>query len=121
MGKINTHSGNLNIRKEPNISSTKLGAYKKGEIVQLIAKTNGWYRSNDGYISSEHVMNAIGKVFNCVLLNLRKAPVVANDNKIKTLAVNTELYLLKEVDGWYKVKTKDNVVGYVSKKYIQII
>ena len=121
IGKIDTHSGKLNIRKEPNISSTKLGAYKKGEIVQLIAKTSGWYRTNDGYICSDYVMNAIGKVFNCVLLNLRKTPVIANDNKIKTLAVNTELYLLKEVDGWYKVKTKDNVVGYVSKKYIQII
>lgn len=122
MGKINTQSSNLNIRQEPNSYSSKLGAYKKGTTVQLISKTsNGWYRTNDGYISSDYVVNAIGKVFNCVLLNLRKTPVVENDNKIKTLPVNTELYLLKEVDGWYKVKTKDNVVGYVSKKYIQIL
>lgn len=121
IGKINTQSSNLNIRKEPNSSSEKIGTYKKGITVQLIAKTsNGWYRTNDGYISGEYVVNAIGKVCNCVLLNLRKTPVVEKDNKIKTLPVNTELYLLKEVDGWYKVKTKDNVVGYVSKKYIQI-
>ena len=51
IGKINTKSGDLNVRKEPSTSSSKVGTYKKGELVQVIAKTsNGWYRTKDGYI-----------------------------------------------------------------------
>lgn len=122
VGKINTQSGDLNIRKEPNTSSLKVGAYKKGELIPVIAKTsNSWYKTKDGYIYSKYVTNAIGKIFRCYKLNIRKEPKVMSNNVIKELDVNTELYLLKEVDGWYKVKTKDGVIGYVSKKYIQIL
>ena len=52
LGKINTKSGNLNIRSAPNSSAPKVGSYKKGELVQLIARTsNNWYRTDKGYIS----------------------------------------------------------------------
>lgn len=122
MGKVTTQSSNLTIRKEPNTTSAKLGAYKKGAIMQLISKTStGWYRTSDGYISGNYVSNAMGKVSNCFKLNMRKEPKVVNGNVVKVLVANAELYLLKEIDGWYKVKTKDNVVGYVSKKYVTVL
>lgn len=123
VGKINTKSGNLNIRSIPNSSSSKVGSYKKGELVQLIAKTsNNWYRTDKGYISGEYVIIAKGKVFNCNKLNMRKDPEVKVDNIISVLNVNDEVYLMKRTtNGWYKVKTKDNLVGYVSNKYITIL
>lgn len=122
LGKINTKSGNLNIRSAPNSSSTKVGSYKMGELVQLIAKTSdNWYRTNKGYISGEYVIAAMGKVYNCTKLNIRKEPITKGNNIVSVLNVNDELYLLKIADnGWYKVKTKDNLVGYVSNKYIMI-
>lgn len=122
LGKINTKSGNLNIRSAPNSSSSKIGSYKKGELVQLIAKTcDNWYRTDKGYISGEYVVAAKGKVFNCTKLNMRKEPEVEANNVVSVLKVNDDVYLMKQAkNGWYKVKTKDNLVGYVSNKYITI-
>lgn len=123
LGKINTKSGNLNIRSAPNSSAPKVGSYKKGELVQLIARTsNNWYRTDKGYISGEYVIAAKGKVFNCTKLNMRKEPEVKVNNVVSVLNINNEVYLMKQADnGWYKAKTKDNLVGYVSNKYITIL
>lgn len=56
LGKINTKSGNLNIRFAPNSTSAKVGSYKKGELVQLIAKTSdNWYKTDKGYISGKYI------------------------------------------------------------------
>lgn len=123
LGKINTKSVNLNIRFAPNSSSAKVGSYTKGELVQLIARTsNDWYRTDKGYISGDYVTVAKGKVFNCTKLNMRKEPIVEGNNIVNVLNVNDEVYLMKIADnGWYKVKTKDNLVGYVSNKYITIL
>ncbi len=123
LGKINTRSGNLNIRSAPNSSSAKVGTYEKGKLVQLTAKTsNGWYRTDKGYISGEYVIAARGKVFNCTKLNMRKEPETAPDNVVSVLNKNDELKLMKQTaNDWYKVKTKDNLVGYVSGKYITIL
>lgn len=124
LGKITTNSSNLNIRLKPESSSTStiLGSYKKGDIVQLLARTsNGWYRTDKGYISGDYVSNAVGKVSNCFKLNMRKEPKVEKGNEIKILLAGAELYLLKDTGDWYKVQTKDNVVGYVSKKYVTVL
>lgn len=123
LGKINTSSGNLNIRSAPNSSATKVGSYKKGELVQLIAETStNWYKTDKGYISGEYVAAAKGKVFNCTKLNMRKEAKVEANNVISILNVNDEVYLMKVADNsWYKVQTKDNLVGYVSNKYITIL
>lgn len=123
LGKINTSSSNLNIRFAPNSSSAIVGSYKKNELVQLISRTsNNWYRTEKGYISGEYVIIAKGKVNNCSKLNMRKEPEVKVNNVVGVLKVNEEVYLMKCTDnGWYKVKTKDNLVGYVSGKYITIL
>lgn len=123
LGKINTRSENLNICFAPNSSSSKVGSYKKGELVQLIAKTSdNWYRTDKGYISGEYIIAAKGKVYNCTKLNMRKEPEVKTNNVASVLSVNDEVYLMKQTaNGWYKVKTKDNLVGYVSDKYITIL
>lgn len=120
--QINTKSGNLNIRSAPNSSSNKVGSYKKGELVQLIAQSsNNWYRTDKGFISGDYVIATKGKVFNCNKLNMRKEPEVKGNNIVSSLNVNDEVYILKIADnGWYKVKTKDNLIGYVSNKYITI-
>lgn len=123
LGKINTKSGNLNIRSAPHSTASKVGSYKKGELVHLIAKSSdNWYQTNKGYISGEYVIAARGKVSNCTKLNMRKEPIVETNNLVSVLNANDEVYLMKIADnGWYKVKTEDNLVGYVSDKYITIL
>jgi len=123
MGRVNTSSGNLNIRSSYSSSSTIIGKYFKNEIVQLIAKTsNGWYRTDKGYISADYVIGVRGEVFNCSKLNIRStATSSVQDNKIGILSCGDNVQLLKEDNGWYKVQAKNNVIGYVSKKYIKIL
>lgn len=123
LGKISAKSGNLNIRFAPNSSSNIVGSYKKGEFVQLIARTsNNWYRTDKGYISGDHVIAAKGRVSNCNKLNMRKEPNAEGNNIVSVLSVDDEVCLMNIKDnGWYQVKTKDNLVGYVSNKYITII
>ncbi|WP_342759369.1 GH25 family lysozyme [Kineothrix sedimenti] len=126
LGKITTTSSNLTIRSQPNTTSTKLGYYTKASVVQLIAKTsNGWYKTDKGYISVSYVCDAIGQVYNCGGLNFRKSNESEIDNVIETLKPGDEINLLKEENGWYKAKAKleDGTVGvgWVSKKYIKIL
>lgn len=72
--------------------------------------------------SIDYTIAAIGKVWNCHKLHMRKEPAVKKDNVVSVLNVNDEVYVMKITDnGWYKVKTKDNLVGYVSGKYITIL
>ena len=53
---------------------------------------------------------------------MRKQPEVQPDNVTSVLNVNDELYLINRADnGWYKVRTKNNLAGYVSGKYIAIL
>ena len=122
LGKINTQSSNLNIRSAPSSTASIVGLYKKSELVYLISKTStNWYKTDKGYIFADYVVTASGKVADCTKLNMRKEPKVEKNNVIFVLSANDEVYLLEEVSGWYKVKTKDNLVGYVSNKYITIL
>jgi len=62
-----------------------------------------------------------GKVYNCTNLNMRSTPKVIEGNIIHVLNVNDVVEILDKKGTWYKVKTKDNLVGYVSNKYIMIL
>ena len=122
MGRINTSSSNLNIRSSYSSNSSIIGKYHKNEIVQLIAKTsNGWYRTNNGYISADYVVGVQGEVFNCSKLNIRSSATSGMDNKIGVLSYGDTVRLLKDENGWYKIQTDNNVVGYVLKSYIKIL
>lgn len=64
----------------------------------------------------------IGKVVNCNKLNMRKEAITAQNNIVDVLNANEEVEITgRAANGWYQVKTKDNLVGYVSNKYITIL
>ncbi len=67
------------------------------------------------------ISNKIGKISNCTNLNMRKEPQIKNGNVVKILSRNDEVYVLSEKNNWYQIKTKDNIVGYVSGKYVVIL
>ena len=63
----------------------------------------------------------IGKVVNCKKLNMRIEPITTQNNIIDTLDANEEVKIIgRAANGWYQVRTKDNLIGYVSNKYIMI-
>lgn len=67
------------------------------------------------------INSKVGKIDNCTNLNIRKEPQVKNGNVVKILNRNDEVYILSEKNGWYQIKTKDNLVGYASSKYVTIL
>lgn len=122
MGKIVTNLDNLNIRISPNSNSSKVGSYSKGKIVSLIAKTsNGWYKTNKGYVFGDYVATLVGEIFNCSKLNVRSIGKVEKNNIIGTLNVNDKVTLLKEENGWFKIQTANGLVGYISGKYVKVL
>lgn len=64
----------------------------------------------------------IGMVVNCKKLNMRKEAITTANNIIDVLDINEKVEIIgRASNGWYEVKTKDNLVGYVSNKYITIL
>ena len=63
-----------------------------------------------------------GRVVNCTKLNMRSTPNVESNNVVCILLANDTIEIIgRAANGWYQVKTKDNLVGYVSNKYITIL
>lgn len=75
------------------------------------------FAENEG-ITGGSSLNAIGRVSGCCKLNMRKAPKVEAGNIIQVLNAADQVCLLHETGSWYLIKTLDNQMGYVSKKYI---
>ncbi len=122
LGKVHTNQGNLNIRSEPNSSASIVGSYKKGELVEILGNTSThWYKTKKGYVYGEYIVPARGKVYNCVALNIRKEPKVEEKNILSVLHLDEEVELLKEVNGWFKIKTKSQQAGYISGKYLALL
>lgn len=132
-GTVNTTSGNLNVRKDANTSSTILGKLAKGTKVTIVGKTSDgkWYKIkyNNGYgfVSSQYVKvnsstpavtTSKGYVkISSGNLNVRKSPNTSSAILGK-LANGTEVTLVGNAsNGWYKIKY-NNGYGYVSSQYI---
>lgn len=45
----------LNIRKDSNADSTAVGSYKQGDKVTILERSNGWGRTNKGWINLKYV------------------------------------------------------------------
>ena len=58
-----------------------------------------------------------GKVINAGLLNIRENPSVDAPKVARPLKTGTEVKVLDEKNGWYRVETK--ITGWVSKGYIE--
>ncbi len=67
--------------------------------------------------SKDEVKTNHGKVNSSVGLNVR-AGAGTNTAVLKTLNNNSEVNIIGEENGWYKVKLDDGSIGYVGAKYI---
>ena len=131
---------NLNIRKEPSISSDAVGQGLMNERYEVIDQTEGWVQIPSGYMSADYVkleysLNEARKldlkamIFNMYknigisnvdnYLNVREEPsesgkVIA---KMPSKAAGDILETLE--GGWYKIQSGP-ITGYVKSDYILI-
>ncbi len=133
----------LNIRSNPSTNSKKIGLAYKGSSVEIIEKSNGWFKvkvsSTVGWASAQYIslnstggsntgsgssnnggsstQSGNGKVSVGTRLNVRSGP--GTNYGIVGKANNGEVFQLLELsNGWYKVKLSNGAVGWVTSQYI---
>lgn len=129
----------VNMRKGPDSSYDLLSKLSKNTGVTILSQEGNWYKvlvgTVTGYVYKDYVKftgsttvgaaeqtpaasdHGEGKTTGSV--NMRKGAGVGNE-RIKTLAKNTQLSLYELKDGWYRAKTADGTEGWVSSKYVSV-
>lgn len=137
IGKI---SSELTIKILPSINSMNIAKIDKDTEITVVEIINDWCHIETSTYSGWTRVSAVEKAItvetsttaeepttaeptetkkgyvNAESVNLRKEKNTSSE-KIDSLTKNTEVTILAEEDGWYKVKV-NNLTGYISKKYI---
>ncbi|WP_052951949.1 C40 family peptidase [Paraclostridium benzoelyticum] len=140
-GKGTVTASALNIRSGPSTSNSIVGKAYKGNTVDILSSSNGWYKvklsngqvgwasgdyintsggsdngSNNGGGSTETPSTGKGTV-TASALNIRSGPSTSNSIVGKAYKGNT-VDILSSSNGWYKVKLSNGQVGWASSDYI---
>jgi len=119
LGRVTASS--LNIREEPNTECQILGVYRNGEIIPLFAlSSNGWYKTDKGFVSAKFVKYLQGRVVKCNSLNVRKYSNTTAE-RITTIPRGTIFIIMNRQNDWYNILLADNTVGWVSGKYVELL
>lgn len=141
---ISSSSSTLNVRSIGSASSSIIGSLKKGESVNIVAKSGDWYKiqfnSSYGYVSSKYISVNTTNVSSPTTqvqalsintttasksgivtlhdksssLNLRSNP---NGEVLTTLSNGTKIEILDSSGSWYKINANGST-GYVLSAYI---
>lgn len=125
----------VDLKLLPLIYSSNIEEIEKNSTVLVIGNVNGWsyVQVEDicGWIRNEYLDEAntseesnkkqeTNETKTAYIsessVNMRKGA-GTNYNIIKVLSLNTQVTIIDEDDGWYKIKV-DNTTGYVSKEYV---
>ena len=118
----------LNIRANPNTSSSIIGTLSQNSKVSIIEMSNGWYKisynSSTGWISGDYVkLDSNGSVtstgtVNADALNVRAG--ASTSNKIVGSLYNgAKVEILSTANGWHQIKYNGGT-GYVSSDYVTL-
>ncbi len=128
----------VNIREEPNTSSTIVGKIYNNCAATILATVEGedgtWYQIQSGtvsgYIKAQYFVtgaeaDAIAKeigieyaTINTAALRLRAEPNLTSET-LTMLVQGAEYVVLEEVDNFAKLSVDEDMVGYVSMDYIE--
>ena len=88
----------------------------------LFIATNNQEAYADSASSQSYIRNSVqkGTIYNCDFLNVRKGPGTSNSIITKVYSGNSVYIQEKHSNGWYKVKTSNGQVGWVSGSYVKI-
>ena len=127
--------GQVNIRKEADVNSNKVGIINGGGLVTVVEKGSEWSHITsggcDGYIKNEFlVFGSDAKayaekylqkvvVINATTLRLRAES--NEDSDCLTLLTGGEEYgIISQGNGWTYIEVDDSLSGYVKNDYISI-
>ena len=124
----------LNVRSGPSTDNEVIGKLYENNTVKVLESSNGWYKiqKNDGqtgWVSGEYITlksnsgndssgnSSFKATVTASVLNVRSGP-STNDIVISKINTGTEVEVLEESNGWYKVKLKNGQVGWASAQYL---
>lgn len=122
-GSIN--GSNVNMRQNPDTNSGIITKLQKGDGVSILDSTDDWYEiesgGNKGWVFAEYVTvkdQTLGAgTVNADSVNVRAA--ASTDAAVVTqLDSGDGVSILDQSGDWYKVKTGDNVTGWIYKSYV---
>ncbi|MFS0787783.1 SH3 domain-containing protein [Shouchella sp. 1P09AA] len=120
----------LNLRSQPNTSSSIRTTLSKGQTVQIVKQEGNWYfvrvGFQTGWVSSEFVSTSsenvdngnpsLGSATTTARLNLRSGAGTSH-RVLTTLPIGQKLELLQKQGNWYQVKA-GNQTGWVSSEFV---
>jgi len=126
-GKITTSQSALNVRSGMGSSYSIIGGISKGSYVTLISKSGSWWKveySNGeyGYCYAQYIeaVNSTSGYVNTVSSGLNVRTGVGTTYSVQnTISRGTNILILSETNGWYKILYNGTQTGYVSALYIK--
>ncbi len=123
-GVVNSDA--VNVRTQPNTSSTVVTKAGKGTSVVILKEADGWYNvtigNSKGWISSKYVTVSKDPSTGTISgqgVNLRSG--AALSAKVVTkLNEGNKVSILEKSGDWYKIKTASNVTGWVNKDFLSV-
>ena len=141
-GTINTSA--LNVRQGAGTNYSIIGKLYKGDVVNILSSSNGWYKiklsnGSTGWVSSQYItlsdsssdsgntpsdsedsteINKKGTV-NTSALNVRQGA-GTNYSIIGKLYKGDVVNILSSSNGWYKIELSNGSTGWVSSQYITL-
>ncbi len=134
-GSGHVTAGGLNVRTGPGVSNGRITSIRRGTKVTILGHSGGWYKirvgNTVGWSSGKYInVDSPGKLpektppatkskkgyVTTSGLNVRTGPGTEN-GRIHILRGGTEVAIVGEKNGWYKIKYGDTI-GWVSGKYI---
>lgn len=110
----------LNVRTLPSTSGKIVRVLDNKDKVQIYGYKNGWYLiGKDEYVSANYIENKTIGTVTASMLNVRSGA-GTNYAIISQIKNGTKVKLLNETNGWYMILI-NNLVGYISCKYVSII
>ncbi len=123
----------LNIRSGPSTSNSVVGYAYKGDKLQILETSNGWYKvklSNgkigwgsgkyinvSGDSSSEAPSSGKTGTITASALNVRSGPSTSY-GKVTMVYKGQSVTILESSNGWHKIKTQNGQIGWASGDYI---
>ena len=115
----------LNIRKEASATSDRVGSYVYGDRITVLETSNGWGRTNKGWIHLDYVYRdgdtgekTAKGIITGTQLNVRGGP-GTNYDKVDSLVYGNRVHILEQItiDGTTWACTED---GWISMAYVYV-
>lgn len=126
VGRVNTVSSPLNVRRENGTDSEIITAIDKGSCVFLVSKKDGWWKveyekNKFGWCSADYIEETkTADMYvsdGCSALNVRSGKGTSREIT-DVLQPSQRVSVIKKYDGWSRILYDGTKTGYVCSRYL---